>query len=254
MKTDAAGAVPALVRGAVAGLFLPAVILWSSHAAGQGGLPGGKSWAVTVQDGMVSIHARGVRLDELLGAISLQAGIAIYLYTLPDTRVSMDFDRVPLEQALQRVLRGRNYTLETGARDAGLRTVRVLPAGKARFHAADPSTSHDPDARADAVSSLAGEDGSRVIPALGQALRDHDPDVRQAAIYTLALTGGDEAVDTLGYALNDPDTDVRGLAIEALDQIGGDRARILLQQALGDGDPQIRDTAARLLERADGGE
>lgn len=119
----------------------------------------------------------------------------------------------------------------------------------------DLSKSDDPDARMQALGSLAasGQQSDRAVQeAFRAALMDDDGSVRAQAVYALSKGGSPEAMNVLREALQDRDASVRLMAVDSAQ--GNEQGAALLQQALADSDETVRVLAAIKLKETGGSE
>jgi HEAT repeats len=231
------------------------------------------SGSVQFADGRLSVNVDNVSLETLLREIAARASLTLKLSGRFDERISTTFNALPLDKALQRLLRRHNFALEYAhdekagkpasarlstlwiysqtAKDA--RPVASYTAGPSEFlqpsAAAVIAEDPDPSDRGAAVETLADKRDAASIPALRLALRDRDQQVREAAIAALVEIGGDQAANALADVLNDNEPWLREVAVTALGEIGGNNAIRLLQRALSDSDESVKDLAATMLEQ-----
>ena len=236
---------------------------------------------VRFADERLTVKVQDIALRELLKEIARESGLTLVLLSALQDRMTVEFHQLPLDKALRRLLRHRNFALEyaektakgshsTGLRPTGLwvfangggdypvQTIvleETKPRSSQEAAALDNRVvqvalqSPDPEEREDAVETLGESRHPDAIAPLSLALADEDTDVREAAIDALADVGGDEAAQALAVALQDEDAELREDAVEALGEIGGETAIYLLEQASQDNDKFVRGTAARLLVR-----
>lgn len=236
--------------------------------------------AVQCPDGLLSVKVRDAALDVLLEEIARECGFSVERYVALEQKLSAEFDRLTLDQALRRILRTRSYALKyasptSGKRSpaAGVDTLWILPQGDEKYSMQPPASAAagDPSRRtesklevADALSVLrhgSAEDREQAALALGkrgdaravaplrQALADASADVRDAAIASLAEVGGADAALALAPALRDGDPRTREQAVNALGEIGGPAAADFLRYALADDAAFVRLAAAEILEQ-----
>ena len=235
-----------------------------------------------ITSGIVTLKAHDVTVKQLVEQIAHQGGIRLLLYKPLDERVTLEFRQLPMQQALDRILRGQNYALQCvqplcSAVDPGEKVQGTLWVFSDETHrneavsddtdvrlaaVSDPADTgsdqpavilatalgdRDASVREEAVDVLSEINGEVAIPFLEQALIDPDSDVREAAIAALTDIGGDQAARALATALNDENAALREDAVDALGDIGGKTATGLLQQALTDQENTIREAAADYL-------
>ena len=223
---------------------------------------------VHIADDLLTVKVRDASVEELVEEIARQSGLNIVWYGAISERITLNFERLALEQALTRILRHHSFALASarpgklwiipkGAEGSPPQTAAANESEQEDF-LQDESIdltlliaalrSEDSWEREEAVEALGEIGGPESAQFLGVALQDEDEDVRQAAIAALAQIGGDRAAQVLGVALEDEDEWFREEAVEALGEIGGNSAIRLLEQALSDEYDGVRDTAEELLE------
>jgi hypothetical protein len=261
---------------ALAGLFA-GLLLVTGVAGAQGQLQ------VEVHDGVVTLAVEEMPLMELLEEIARQSGLVVELEEPLAEPVSLELTGVPLVEALQQVLRGRNYVYQRSGSSRGVEgspVIRpgrlwVLSGGAAREHlqavtvepcqneGLDESriattgdcpgrleialTHSDARVRLAAISELTDAGGDGAAETLAAALTDDDVAVREEAIYGLGEVGDEESLPALQQALVDPDRRVREAAIDAVATIGGDGSAWALAVSLNDEHPALREEAVYAL-------
>jgi HEAT repeats len=232
-----------------------------------------RSGSVQFANGRLSVDIENVSLETLLREIAAKANLTLMLSGRLEERVTIAFNALPLDKALQRLLRSHNFALEyaqdgmVGKRESARPGMLWIYSGTATDAPADaPHTaslseepqpspvevvaaSPEPAARGAAVEALADKRDAASVPALRLALRDRDQQVREAAIAALVEIGGDQAANALADVLTDNEPWLREVAVTALGEIGGDSAVRLLQRALSDSDESVKDLAAAMLEQ-----
>lgn len=205
----------------------------------------GNSW-VKVDAGRVTIHAESASLPALLRELADQAALRIVVYRPSDDPVAVEFKDLPLEQAvevLMRDTRGGAMVFEedrTGLR----RLVKVYmvlngDAGSIEELGRKRSTIEETKEPAYSPDPVPLETAERY-------LRNGDP-----GEFLTSLTvfyPGVKPQDALYLALSHPDPSVRSNGLSVLAEVGsGDRARRALEEAADDPDPTVRGLARRLL-------
>jgi hypothetical protein len=232
------------------------------------------SGSVQFANGRLTVCVENVSLETLLREIAAKANLTLMLSGRLEERTTIAFNALPLDKALQRLLRNHNFALEySEVKDTDKKTTLARPStlwvhtetvkdrssevpytalvseesqpAAAAVLAEDP----DPSDRGAAVEALADKRDAASIPTLRLALRDRDQQVREAAIAALVEIGGDEAANALGDVLTDNEPWLREVAVTALGEIGGSSAIRLLQQALSDSDEAVKDLAGAMLEQ-----
>jgi len=271
----------------VASLIASLLVVLSAHDASANDFAAARAGAgfsmvpniVHFDAGLLSVKVRDVALLELLDEVSRQADFTVMPYAATGRRVSLEFNQLPLAEALLTILKDRSSVLEwkspiTGKRasaDALLERLWLLPAPGEKHLAqlALPAKVSGRTARAQidvaalraALKSGASESrehaaialgqagGASALAALAQALTDSDVDVQQAAIESLAEIGGADSVGALAVALRDRNPRIREAAVNALGDIDGKIAIALLQQAQTDETAFVRQAATETLDQ-----
>jgi hypothetical protein len=207
---------------------------------------------VEVDGGTLSVSARDSPLAEVLLAIGARVRARVLVESvLADQvgaqRVTSAFVRVPIEEGLRRVLRGRNFILGYGP--AGVDEIRVYVDGKTGFQELTatrtpgvmPSKVSPSDAAKRAAArerSLAppADDPARLARARRVVLTDPDPAARIEALEELAETKDETLLlGTLTDALaREKDPQVLDALLDLADDHGPRLAGALRAFAAGD--------------------
>jgi hypothetical protein len=236
---------------------------------------------VGVADNLVTVKTRDVAVHDLLEEIARHIGLAVVSHDSLDERITMEFHRLPLPEALGRVLRRQSFALEYAQ--------PIYSAGKSSYRLPSrlwvfskepgvvpdndkngrPSSSNitsaigvlraelmseDPRLRQAAVERLGALGVVEAVVPLSLALADEDEYVREAAIAAVADIGGNEAARALAIALQDEDPLLREEAVDALGEIGGETAIHVLEQAFRDGEEDVREAAIAAVADIGGNE
>lgn len=193
----------------------------------------------------VSVKAINAKLERLLSELTNQSGLSFASRSPMQQRVTVQFDELPIETAIARILSGFNYIVEYTPTTERLLSVRVLGLKS------QPIAEHiltnlaltdaDKGVRIGAVGRV--HDGET----LELVLADQDPSVRMEAVEALVAIDPEAALDLLEHTLGDPIDAVRETAVETLGEIGGERALALLETALSDANPLVREEAVYAL-------
>ncbi len=238
---------------------------------------------VTSEGEYVTVRAHGASVRAIVQEIARQRGLVVVSREPLDQRVTLDIRRLPLSEALGRILRDESFLLAAiyeppGARQSPTVTRKLWvfsrESGADGRASADvslgdvlarPDSLHvdadeladslslafgdsDANVRADAVSALGSTRGDPAAAALASAaLSDAAPSVREEAAYALGEIGGETSLRALEQALADPEHDVREAAIGALASIGGDQSALALAVVLNDQDASLRAEAVDAL-------
>jgi len=236
---------------------------------------------VLITDDLLTVRARDASVGMLLDEVARQSGLVVVSHAALAARITVKFERLPLREALEVILRDQSFTLqdveslsrEGNTSAARLRKLWVFSEGPKReppssrvasagrledldsFDAENLAgalslalTDGDANVRADAVSTLAEIRDDQAAAALAMAaLNDGDSSVRQEAVYTLGAIGGETGIRGLQQALIDSNPEIREAAIRAFADIGGDRSAMALAVVLNDGDASLRAEAVDAL-------
>lgn len=222
---------------------------------------------VTVKDGRLSVRVENRSEDWVLDEVSRQARVAISRVSGSGrTRVSLQFQDLPLNEGLRLILRDQDAFFFYGAAGkspASLKAVWIYPkGGGAGLEPVPPdvwaSTKElerdlsdlDPAVRGRAIEALVERRQGAAREMVLAALEDPDEDVRSRALYQALNSDVDLSTDVLSdLALGDSSADVRFLALDAL----SDRpeARAVAEKAADDASPHVRQRAEEILHRPD---
>jgi HEAT repeat protein len=241
-------------------------------------------------DESLSVVAVSVPLSRILREIAQDTGVEVRGSQDLQEEVSVRFSRLPLRQALARLLGGMNYlllledTTLPGGRRSGLIWVlgRRAPSApetasltgaqgtrseKAEGVMASPHASGavtdeaalrkslsdpNPAVQAMALDRLAENNRQEAIPLLVDGTRSQQPQLRLRALDLLINSQANEntVLSALGRAVSDEDVGVKSYAIRALAERGGPEAIAHLGEALRDSDPAIKMLAIEHIARS----
>jgi HEAT repeats len=232
---------------------------------------------IEFRGGLLSVRVRDCPWEAVLKEIERQTGISIRAMGVPAGTLMHEFDAVPLEEGLRRLLRDANLLFiygnssGKGPSEAVLEHVWLFP--KEGIATAVTQVSHAPR-RVVAVEALSGEEGTkagselaadgdnsrerrtallRVIQdhgseaeqALQQAALDADPSIQTLALGTLAERNLPEVIQTMRLASGNPST--RLAALQALSQHDDTIVLQALTEALADNDIEVKGYAMQVL-------
>jgi hypothetical protein len=138
---------------------------------------------VTYRDGSLSVRSSGASLHAVLVEISRRTGVDIALETglakpLAEETVAVDFEDVPLEDGLRRLLGPRSTILLYDAR--GLTEVRIYVEGTGAFRSVRPATGPGGARQGVAAREMTDDDRERARRMDQQREREgHAPHVEQ---------------------------------------------------------------------------
>lgn len=189
---------------------------------------------ISVAEGLVSLTARDVPLQDVVREIALQNDLQLVQHLALDRLVSIEIDRQPLPDVLDEILADESYQLYRMVENAD---------------------------DADAAERIPGSlwifsEGSALAPAamlyFEAVLLEGNVGEKKEAIRELRRLGTPDAVQTLSVALGDDDPRVRNAAMDALSLIGGDDSLAAIASASMHEDPLVRGKAADAIAMADG--
>lgn len=211
---------------------------------------------VKLDNGLLSIDARAVRLDAVLVGVASKAGFALELDEPLRELVTIRLENAPLRKGIERLLRGRSFVLRyappQGLSDATANRLWVFAGGTvvASLPAAENGDSPQPEparTRLDGVAALAEGDTRAFAAALAPDIADESLAVRLEAVYALGEIGDPGSLALLELALADSDVRVRSEAIDALVEVGGEASAKALAIVLADPEPGLREDAVYAL-------
>jgi len=236
---------------------------------------------ITFNAGQLSVNLKDAPLEKVLEEIMSQSGAKIWLTDSIDTKVTIEYNNVPIGEGIRRILRDKNYAFMYDPKEPKEGEISIVKKNKAKeifSHPVkkslenekkrnkkkkdkDPSDSFEmlmktaiehenPEDRIDALISLGEIKDKKALTTIIKAL-ENDPnmDVRLSAIDALFDFEDEEIIEPLSKAaLNDKDSWVRENAIKELGDIGNDKAKGVLKKALNDEDASVREIANDILE------
>ena len=219
---------------------------------------------VKIEGERISADLSQVPIADVLSAVAEQTGAQLSIRGDLGTVRPQAFSRVPLAEALPRVVQPNGVLLHFGPAESGGRRLIAIRA-VAPGASAQASGPGQPGAETDAgrppnlrKTPISHRDPRRGLPA---GMWDYDKgetalpvEKRMAQLIDIARTRGQGATSAINYALvADPDPRVRITAIRALAGLQhSPEARQALTQAVADADPQVRTEALQTLSRGAG--
>lgn len=241
------------------------VLLFANTATAQDTFENATSnLQVELQNDLVTLSARNVRLRDVLTEIVHQSDLTVVSRLPLNARLTMEIEELPLAEALVRMMRGQSYMLHQARPTTVDRMGNYASADTLWVFSDDSSNesgyslsatsmaievlrsqlmSDDIRVKQDAIKGLRKLRVNEVVGPLSYALADEDRKVRIKAIYALADIGGNDAVAVLAAALADENAWVRSETAYALGAIGSDTAIPVLKHALYDADIRVRTSA-----------
>jgi hypothetical protein len=217
----------------------------------------------------LSVSAGGSLLRALLSEVAHRAGFTITGTVAAERPISVEFQRVPLDRALKKLLSGENfiflYDQPVEGGPAKLQRVILLGSGTSAPEGTGSEPAAEPADGTPAVPAVV--EPAAVIPEGAEAfdpdgpledllplIAHQDPRMRTAALEALTLHADDErARRTLMEHIADPDPTIRTVVVGLLGpfvtQWPGAEA-VVLTAALHDPTPEVRQLALLTLSEA----
>lgn len=222
---------------------------------------------LSLEADLLTLEADDAPLADVLRRLADQDGVKVIGRPSADVRISARLERVPLDEALKRLLRDVPYIASYEARPNSrvLVEIRFLGAGadaatatgggapaRSTDWVARAATSPERSARVRAIQMLQRQRTREATETLIGLMRDdHDAVVRERAAAALAEMGaGREVVGALTVALSDGEPFVRVQAVRGVARVEGEAAAdTLIRMANGDPSPPVRRAAIEALAR-----
>ena len=222
---------------------------------------------IAVEDGVLSVHLRNARLEDVLRAIAERTGLRFRLAGDLGSPVTAWFS-VPVAEGI-RQLAGDNGLIMIYAPSRGqvwqaeLTEVRVSGAQDGHVVIIEPAKRTSSlnrvyggfdrvgrQTKLRALQELYGLGDEATLDDLALILaQEPDQKIRRLAAFGLGISGNTKALTPLGTALGDKDRTVRFQAIHGLSQIGGHESAEALTPLLRDHDPAVRLQTVLALQR-----
>lgn len=228
---------------------------------------------VEVADGLLTLHADGAPLAEVLRAIGVASGFEVVLRGTFAAPVRESFADRPLEDAIRRLAEGHSvvilYNQEgPSSGDPTLAEVRVIEnparAAVAAARSAEPGRDDGEVAQDDAADHPPMDRETFRVANLGVPpptreeivldLADPDQHARVAAVPKVGSLAPRAAIEIISHVFaNENDATVRSRAVAALTRLDGSGVRGLLRErALDDDDSGLRMQALNALASSQG--
>ena len=217
---------------------------------------------LSLDDNLLSLNSKNVCLGTILQELERQARVTVHApASLPQKGVSESFRELPLEQGMERILKGTNYLLWTKAPKAapaaqpagapGTVEIWIVPREPSSETAAIGQT----DVPADPLERAKRYLEADAYELVEQARSAPDPKLRADAVALLVHAEKDaEVSETIVSALHDPDPRVRKAALHIVGDLGPEAPGALeaiTKIARADESPQLRMRALRKLFEED---
>ena len=208
---------------------------------------------ITVHEGLVSVTAREVPLQDVVQEIAVQHELRLVQHVTLDRLVSIEIERQPLPEVLDDILADESYQLyrlvgnedDAGADKPIPGSLWIFSEGSALAPAAmlyfeAVVLEGNVGEKKEAIRELRRLGTADAVQTLSVALGDDDPRVRNAAMEALSTIGGDDALAAIASASMHEDPLVRGKAADAIAMADGYSSTEYLQIVLQDEDPRVR--------------
>lgn len=194
---------------------------------------------IELNGSMLTLATRDAPLHEVMQAIADLAGFRTILVGdfFESPLVSVDFDNIPVEEAIERLVSDKNRIIiyqpaQDKSRQPVISQLWLLQSGDA---AGVFGSGNDEGI---ALAREKDVDGYKLARITARLQQDRDATVRARAAIALGAFQDDRAVLALEAGLSDADSSVRSQVISALGRIGSEQAIIALGNIL------LRDSAA----------
>lgn len=203
-------------------------------------------------------------LVKILNDITATTNLKILNLPSSQETVTLDFAKLSLRDALQRILRGKNYLivdkqLADGASIPDLVLILDATTPSNQPTAIQDTQNSSISVEADTSQRLAQLERSIKANApdlketLYSATRDSEPLLRELALRELHQRGDPGVVDLIRQDARSDSIDIRRTALEMLPELDKKTAMALLSEAASDSNTDIRQTALEKLSKMEGG-
>jgi hypothetical protein len=190
------------------------------------------------QDLSAEIHA--TPLQQVLGELAAWSGIVFEIDSQENEKISVNFYRVSVQEAIQRLTKNDN-SIEYYDRDQSgqsrLCFVRIISATP---HPSPPTLQY---IGTGTITKRSDDNVDSTEQALAVLAGSNNLVARQKAIEVLVASKVAPAVQALEAALNDPAVEIKVAAIEGLVSLGARETLPKILLALKDGHPGVRQSA-----------
>jgi hypothetical protein len=196
-------------------------------------------------------------IDELNQQTSASISISGTVLNRPDATVSATFEKLPLRDGINQLLKGHGHLLNfaKNAQPPGAIKIRLIAAAPpverpvVSNDTAPPAGDEDLEKRMQKLLEDEDTDGLKAV--LPEAVSHPDITVRLEALHVFdSLDEADLPIDLVQQmALTDPEAALRLQALEVIGKQNNERATEILKQLVDGADPQVGARARELLEQ-----
>jgi hypothetical protein len=196
-----------------------------------------------VEAGRVTAEILDCPLQNALNELADRTGIVFEIRSQDNPLVSVNLDRIPLQEAIQRIASGSDamfFYAESVPGPEKISMVRIFPRGN------EPAQPGIVYLGTGAVTKY-GDAADSPELALKILMESASVEEREKAIEVLAAGKNEAAVQALAKAVSDPAPEIRVAAIEALMAMQARDALPAVLRALKDPHPGVRQSAAHAV-------
>ena len=218
--------------------------------------------AFSPQSESLSVNAKGVLLTQVLEELSKHVDITVSAEgKAGQSPVWMEFEGLPLKEAIKRLLEGQSYALivaqessqATSANSTRIRRIHLLENSPTQAGVTAHGVRASPDE--DEIEAIENEDDLYVL--LDTVQNGASPDLRSNALYELAERDNEQSFRAAQIAIRDEDDEVRETALDVLEGLSLEERfeaaslELLAEAALTDPNPDLRIVALEMLAESE---
>lgn len=219
---------------------------------------------------VLSADITEIPLRRVMTVLGRRIGAKIFIaQDLPGDKISVQFSRLPVEQGIERILKGRNHVLirrQIPGVETAVVEIRILSKDSDNYvelkelgtaeelaeemaaltkKALEAIKAEDRLAALNELVEITNQENEfQLTDVLVSALKDKDADIRSFAVGAIGSVDDPPAEPVIEMALADEDPELRIGALEELIAVHGDAvARPILEEALADPDVRVQATA-----------
>ncbi len=138
-------------------------LIFSNNVAGErvNGEPtkesvSGPSYSLTIEENMVSLKATDASLKKIIEDIGKRMKIEVNMMLPEDEKVTVEFDKLPLKDALERLSSNYAYLTNSEKQDGRITKIMVLPKGE--------GTGHSRGVKVETIKNKSSQSNTQVNP------------------------------------------------------------------------------------------